>query len=289
MKFWQSLADERTENLVALARACEELGFEGVFLADHVVGHRQTASRYPYSYYEGESDFVAETEFPDPFSAICAMAAATSTLRLSTSVYVAPLRHPILLAKQLATASVISDGRVALGAGVGWLREEFVALDEDFGNRGGRLDEMIEVMRKLWSGELVEHHGEFYDFEMLKMLPAPKGRVPILCGGLHRRVLERAGRLCDGWISPGISTAEFESIRDSIEAVRAAEGRANTPFEYVVAAPKPGDLEWYRSLGDTRIRIQNHPVTFTLGRDASLNERIDALAAYAEKVGVGEN
>ena len=287
MRYWQNLNDEQTENLVPLAQACEELGFEGVFLADHVVGHRKTTSQYPYSYYEGAADFVAQTEFPEPLSAICAMAAATSTLRFSTSIYIAPLRHPILLAKQLATASVLSNGRVSLGAGVGWLREEFVALGEDFGTRGGRLDEMIEVMRKLWSGEMVEHHGEFYDFDALKMLPAPREPVPILCGGLHRRVLERAGRLCDGWISPGNSTAEFESIRDSVDAVRASEGRADSPFEYIVSASIPGELEWYRSLGDARIGIQNHPVTFALGREASLYERIDALAAYAESAGVG--
>ncbi|MCP4906832.1 MAG: TIGR03619 family F420-dependent LLM class oxidoreductase [bacterium] len=287
MRFWQALSYERTEDLVPLAQTCEELGFEGVFLADHVVGHRQTNSRYPYSYNEGEADFVAEVEFPEPFSAICAMAAVTRTLRFNTQIYVAPLRHPILLAKALATASVISGGRTILGAGVGWLREEFEVLGEDFPTRGRRLDEMIEIMRKLWSGEMVEHRGEFFEFEALRMLPAPVAPVPIMCGGLHPRVLERAGRLCDGWISPGIATSDFERIRDTIESARTGAGRSDSSFRYVVAAPNEGELDWYRALDDSRVTIVNHPLTFSLGPDASLDQRRDALASYAGGVGIG--
>ena len=108
MKFWQVLAYERTENLVPLAQTCEELGFEGVFLSDHVVGHADIQSKYPYSYNDGQSDFVAQTEFPEPFAAISAMAAVTSKLRFNTQIYIAPLRHPIHLAKSVATASALS-------------------------------------------------------------------------------------------------------------------------------------------------------------------------------------
>jgi probable F420-dependent oxidoreductase len=286
VKFWQALSYERTEDLIPLALACEELGFEGVLLADHVVGHRKTESRYPYAYNDGEADFVAEVEFPEPFSAICAMAAVTTRIRFNTQIYVAPLRHPILLAKALATAAVISRNRVALGAGVGWLREEFRALGQDFETRGRRLDEMIEVMRKLWTGEMVEHHGEFFDFDALRMRPAPIAPIPILCGGLHPKVLERAGRLGDGWISPGNSPSEFARIRDAIEAARRTAGRSGAPFEYIVPAPNPGELEAYRALDDPRIAIVNHPLTFTLGPDATLDRRRDALAHYASTVGL---
>lgn len=286
MKHWQALSYERTEDLVPLAIACEELGFEGVLVADHVVGHRETESRYPYAYNDGEADFVAEVEFPEPFSAICAMAARTTRLRFATQIYVAPLRHPILLAKALATASVLSGHRVALGAGVGWLREEFRALGQDFETRGRRLDEMIEVMRKLWRGEMVEHHGEFFDFDLLRMRPAPLAPVPILLGGLHPKVLERAGRLGDGWISPGNSPAELVGIRAAIEAARSRAGRSGQPFEYIVPAANPGELDAYRSLNDPSIAIVNHPLTFTLGPEASLDERREALARHAREVGL---
>jgi probable F420-dependent oxidoreductase len=286
MKFWQALSYERTEDLVPLAKTCEALGFEGVFLADHVVGHREIESKYPYSYNEGEADFVAQVEFPEPFSAICAMAAATSTLRFNTQIYVAPLRHPILLAKALATASVISAGRTVLGAGVGWLREEFEVLGEEFATRGRRLDEMIEVMHKLWSGEMVEHRGEFFEFEALRMLPVPVAPVPIMCGGLHPKVLERAGRLCEGWISPGDSASDFVQIRKTIESVRAEAGRSGDPFEYIVSAPNEGELDWYRALDDSSVAVVNHPLTFSLGPHASLDQRCDALARYAAEVGI---
>ncbi|MBW2424500.1 MAG: TIGR03619 family F420-dependent LLM class oxidoreductase [Deltaproteobacteria bacterium] len=287
MRFWQALSYERTQDLVPLAETCEELGFEGVLLADHVVGHAKIESKYPYSYNEGEADFVAQTEFPDPFGAICAMAARTTRLRFNTQIYIAPLRHPILLAKALATASVMSGGRVALGAGVGWLREEFEALGVDFARRGNRLDEMIAVMRKLWSGETVEHHGEFFDFAPLKMLPAPEEPVPIFCGGLHERVLERAGRLCDGWISPGSTPDEFVRIFETIEMVRESAGRSGRAFEYIVPAPEPGDLDRYRDFEGRGVSIVNHPLSYTLGAEASLAQRRDALAAYAETVGIG--
>jgi probable F420-dependent oxidoreductase len=252
-----------------------------------VVGHDEIASRYPYSYNEGAPDFVAQTEFPEPFAAICAMAAVTERLRFNTQIYIAPLRHPIHLAKSLATASVMSQARVALGAGVGWLREEFTALGEDFSTRGRRLDEMIAVMRKLWTGEMVEHHGEFFDFDALKMLPAPAAPVPIMGGGLHPKVLERSGVLCDGWISPGNSPDEFATIFETIEGHRKAAGRSAEPFEYIVAAPDPGDLERYRANGDPRVAVVNHPLSYTLGPDASLHERRDALARYATEVGIG--
>jgi len=289
MKFWQALSYERTEFLVPLAKTCEELGFEGVLLADHVVGHAEIESKYPYSYNDGESNFVAQTEFPETFAAICAMAAVTSRLRFNTQIYIAPLRHPIHLAKSLATASVLSQGRVVLGAGVGWLREEFTALGEDFDNRGRRLDEMIAVMRKLWSGDMVEHRGEFYAFDALRMLPAPVVPVPIMVGGLHPRVLERAGALCDGWITPGNTPEEFDAIYATIERHRADHGRSEGPFEYIVAAPEPGQLEQYRDRESHQpcLAVVNHPLSFAVGPEATLSERQAELERYAAEVAIG--
>ena len=287
MKFWQALSSERTEFLVPLAKACEELGFEGVLVADHVAGHQHTESEYPYAWFEGGADFVAEVEFPDPFAAICAMAAATHKLRFSTQIYVATLRHPVLLAKTLGTASVISNGRVSLGAGVGWLKEEFDLLDQDFSTRGRRLDEMIEVMRKLWRGEMVEHHGEFYDFGPIKMLPAPaSGDVPIMTGGFHPRVLKRAGTLCNGWISPGNTFEQFLDVFESIEAHREAAGRKSEPFEYLVDVQSIEAIENYRAYEEHGVAIVNHPASHHLPPNASLDQTIDAIAEFAEKVGI---
>ena len=289
MKFWQALSNERTEYLIPLAKACEELGFEGVLLADHIAGHQNTESKYPYDWYEGGTDFVAQVEFPDPFSAICAMAAVTSRLRFNTQIFVAPLRHPVLLSKALATASVISNGRVTLGAGVGWLREEFELLGQDFKTRGRRFDEMIHIMRKLWQGEMVEHHGEFYDFGPLKILPTPiSGAVPIMTGGLHPDVLKRAGTLCSGWVSPGSSFDDFPAIFEIIETHREAAGKKSEPFEYIVDTQSFEDIDKYRAYEDKGVAIVNHPVSYSLGPDPSLDELIGAIASFAKKVGISQ-
>src|SRR5439155_1740265 len=149
---------------------------------------------YPYTP-DGSPPFTPGTPWPDPWVLIGAMAAVTTRLRFMTNVYVAPARNPFLVAKQVGTAAVLSGDRVALGVGAGWMREEFEQLGQPFGDRGRRLDEMIEVVRALWRGGMVEHHGEHYDFHRLQMSPVPAAPVPIYCGGQSRRAIERASRL----------------------------------------------------------------------------------------------
>src|SRR5262245_65011655 len=128
------------------------------------------------------------------------MAQVAKRLLFSTSVYLPCLRHPLHVAKSVATASVLSGGRVALGVGVGWVREEFEVLGEDFATRGARLDEGIEVMRKVWAGGLVEHHGRFYDFPPLAMEPRPVAEVPVWIGGRRPRA-RRPGARADARLS----------------------------------------------------------------------------------------
>ena len=117
-------------------------------------------------------------------------------------------------------------------------------------------------------------------------LYAPVSAVPIMCGGLHPKVLDRAGRLCDGWISPGNSTDDFERIRDVVDAARVDAGRCDEAFEYILSGSDPAARDWYRSCGDERVAVQNHPPTFALGPEASLDQRRDALAAFATEAGI---
>ena len=151
MRFWQALSFTETDQLLDLARVCEEVGFHGAFVSDHLFYPGSIASKYPYSP-DGSPPFDATTEFPEPWAAVSAMAAVTTQLRFNTAVYLAPLRHPLEVAKSVATAAVLSGGRVALGAGVGWIREEYEQLGRDFRTRGRRLDEMIEVLRLFYVG-----------------------------------------------------------------------------------------------------------------------------------------
>jgi probable F420-dependent oxidoreductase len=194
VKFWQAVSFTETDQVVEVAKLAEELGFCGVMVSDHVFHPGRLVSRYPFSA-DGKPDFTADTDFPEPWSLIGAMASVTRTLRFTTGVYILPLRHPLEVAKATATLSVLSGGRLALGAGLGWMQEEYAQLGRDFRTRGRRCDEMIDVLRKVWRGGMVEHHGEFYDFDPLQLSPAAAGPIPIYIGGASPAALRRAGRL----------------------------------------------------------------------------------------------
>ena len=190
MKFWIAFSFTDTTHLIPMAQRAEEVGFEGVFLADHLCVPAKIESRYPYSG-EGAPPFSPRIHHPDVWATISAMATATRTLRFSIGTHILPLHDPLEVARGAATAAVFAGSRMHISVGVGWMKEEFEIQGIDFHTRGRRTDEMIEVMRKLWTGEVVEHHGEFFDFPPLTMLPAPASPIPILIAGLSPRALRR--------------------------------------------------------------------------------------------------
>ena len=202
MKLWQVVSFSEPEQLLGIARAAEEAGFHGVLLSDHLFFPGRLASRYPYSA-DGKPAFDGTTPFPDAWTTIAAMAAVTERLHFATMVYILPLRHPLEVAKTVGTAALLSGGRVALGCGAGWIREEFDALGVEFETRGARMNEMLDVLRKAWTGKMVEHHGRFFDFAPFQMSPPPPAQVPVYVGGLSPAALRRAARLGDGWIGTG--------------------------------------------------------------------------------------
>ncbi|MHC4215298.1 MAG: TIGR03619 family F420-dependent LLM class oxidoreductase, partial [Planctomycetota bacterium] len=206
MKFVTSLAFSDPTHFCEIARVADDCGWDGIVVSDHVVHPEKIESPYPYTR-DGSTRWEAPAPWPDPWVAVGAMAAVTERIRFTTGIYVLPLRNPFVVAKAVSTAAVMSGDRVTLGVGVGWMKDEFDLLEQSFRNRGRRMDEMIEVMRTLWAGGMVEHHGEYYDFGRLQMSPAPKARIPIIIGGLSEPALRRVGRLGDGWISD-IHTAE---------------------------------------------------------------------------------
>jgi probable F420-dependent oxidoreductase len=282
VRFWQALSFTETDQLVTLARACEDAGFHGVFLSDHVFVPGRLESRYPYSR-DGSPPFTPATEHPEPWAAICAMAQATTRLFFSTSVYLPCLRHPLHVAKSVATASVLSGGRVALGVGVGWVREEFLVLGEDFATRGVRLEEEIEVMRKVWGGGLVEHHGRFYDFPPLAMEPRPVAEVPIWIGGRSPRAMRRAARY-DGWLSAGDTPESASAVLAELRAMRAEAGLAARPFEAILAVAGEPDRELYRRLEERGATgFVSYPPAYLLGSGCSLDAKRRAIEAWGAK------
>ena len=284
MKYWQSISFSEIDQYVEVAKVAEACGFEGVFLSDHLVHPEHLESRYPYSA-DGKPDFDATTEWPDCFSAFAAMSVATTKLRFATLVHILPLRHPFEVAKSVATASVISGGRVALGAGAGWIKEEFDMLGVDFGSRGRRMDESIEVLRLLWSGESVEHHGEFFDFPKVQMTPAPPTPVPIWIGGINPRALRRAAQRCDGWLGAGNTLEDALGIADELLRLRKEAGREGEAFEIVAPLFEPTTPEVLHQLEDHGVTASViFPFFYSIGPRSSLAQKRAVMEQYAETV-----
>jgi probable F420-dependent oxidoreductase len=284
LKFVASLAFAPPAELLALARAADGAGFGALALSDHVVHPRKIATPYPYTA-DGAPRWQPGTPWPDPFVAIGAMAAVTERVRFLTSVYVLPLRNPFAVAKAVATAAVLSGDRVTLGVGAGWMREEFELLEQPFERRGRRMDEMIEVLRKLWAGGFVEHHGAFYDFDALEMSPAPGAAVPIYVGGLSDAALRRAARRADGWISDLHTTEEIRSLVTKLRALRADSERAGEPFAVVGALADAFTLDGCRRAADAGVtHLQTLPWLFYRGASDSLAGKCDAIRRFGDEV-----
>lgn len=247
MKVWLIAPWTRVEDMITLARHAEALGFEGIMGADHAFVPEAMANAYLYSS-DGTPPIAGDMPYPDVWTTIAAMAMATERLLFSTAVYVLPLRHPVEVAKALANLDRISGGRVILGAGVGWMKEEFDAYGVDFKRRGKRMDESIEVMRKLWRGGYVAHRGECFELPSLQVTPALERPVPIYIGGASEAALRRAARLGQGWIGAGNDIDEVPDLLARLDAHRAEYGRSDEPFETVIAVNQLHEVERIRQL-----------------------------------------
>lgn len=230
MKFCQSLMYAAPDDWVELTRVAEAAGFDQVSLSDHVFYPEKLESSYPYSA-TGQPIFPPHTQWPDVWVMTGALAAVTERITFSTHVYVLPARNPFVVAKAVGTAAHLSGGRVLLGVGAGWMKEEFVQLEQPYERRGARMEEQISVLRTLWQGGMVEHHGEFYDFDRLEMSPVPPEPVPILVGGHSETALRRAARIGDGWMGVYYGMDELVAIVARLQGYRREYGTAERPFE----------------------------------------------------------
>jgi probable F420-dependent oxidoreductase len=218
------------EDWVELTRTAEAVGFDQVSLSDHVIYPDKLESTYPYRA-DGKPTFKPFQPWPDVWVMTGALAAVTERICFSTHVYVLPARNPLLVAKAVGTAAWASGGRVLLGVGAGWMREEFEVLEQPFARRGARMEEQIEVLRTVWKGGMQEHHGEFYDFDRLDMSPPPPGPVPILIGGHSEVALRRAARVGDGWMGTYYGIDELRTYVERLQGYRREYGTHDRPFE----------------------------------------------------------
>jgi probable F420-dependent oxidoreductase len=283
VKFVVSAAFNDPDHLLELAVCAEECGFEAMAFPDHVVHPEKLDTPYPYTA-DGSRRWQAFTPWVDPWVAIGACAAVTTRLRFTNNVFVLAMRNPFLAAKAIATASVLSRGRVTLTLGVGWSNIEYTLLGQDFKTRGKRTDEMIDVLRKLWTGEMVSHAGAYYRFDALESNPVPPARIPIWVGGISDAALRRAARN-DGWLSDLQSSAEIEACIEKIQRYRSEQGRAGEPFDVMASASDAFTVDGYRRLAAAGVtHVLTLPWVFTHGDTKVLREKREGMRRFADDV-----
>ena len=255
------------EQIVSLAQLLEALGFESAWTFEHVMVPLHYESKYPYSK-DGKMGGGADAAFLDPLIALTAVAAHTKTLRLGTGVNILSQANPLLLAKQAATLDLLSNGRFMLGAGIGWLKEEFDAMGVPFERRGARFDDYIVAMRKIWSGDVVEHQSDFINWSGFQSYPKPvqAGGVPIVIGGSKGKVYERIARLGDGWFAPTNDAASLAPMLEELKTACAANDRDYDTIEITSMWTNEGDMDAIKAFEDIGVSRVIVPL-FLLGRD----------------------
>lgn len=282
MRFSIVTAFQPCDQLIALARAADELGYHAISVPDHVVDLEELETPYPYTP-DGKRRWDIDAEWPDPWVLVGALAAVTTRVRFFTSVYVAAMRNPFQVAKTVGTAAVLSGDRVALGVGIGWCREEFDLLGEDFRTRGKRTDEGLALMKALWEPGWTEFEGAFYSAPRMKMNPSPAAQIPIYVGGLSEIAFARAARH-DGWVGDIYTVEEAVGHARRLHEVRAEIG-AEGDFSVITAlsdAFLPEHFETAEAGGITEVWTM--PWAYYHGLDATLEQKIDGMGRFAADV-----
>jgi alkanesulfonate monooxygenase SsuD/methylene tetrahydromethanopterin reductase-like flavin-dependent oxidoreductase (luciferase family) len=273
MKFWQSLAFVEMDQMVELAQFCEEVGFHGVSYGDHLVTTRDQVDEYLYRE-SGNIFWNPDTHWPDLWVVTAALAQATTTLHFLSTIYILPLREPLGAAKALSTAAYLSRNRVTLGAGVGWQKAEFDMVGQDFHTRGKRVDEMLQILPQLMSGEMTEFHGKYYDIPPVKMSPGTTRPVPIMIGGYAPAAMRRACRF-DGWMATSHEESEIYPLLEMLNGIRREEGCDGMPFDVWTGVKNPGD--------GTHERLAAAGVTMVNGCNFLTEDGRTALSGIDEK------
>lgn len=287
MKFFQSLHGVEPEQLTALAQHAERLGFEGVTFGDHLVKPVTYTEDYLYSD-DGRPPWDPEAlddwtpPYLDAWGLAAALGQVTSALRFLPYVYVLPMRHPVHVAKQVATAEVFAPGRTILGVGSGWLREEFALVDLPFGRRGARTDEMLELMALLLSGRNVEYRGREFTLPPSRMRPVPTRPVPVMIGGDSDAALRRAARH-DGWLGVDYELDQLAPIVERLQSYRREIGREREPFEIFAVCKQGVTADSVARLAEIGVTMTQDYAWFYKGEPYSpLQHKLDTMSRFAE-------
>ncbi len=259
---------------IELMQAAEAAGFESAWTVEHTVVPAGYRSAYPYSNDGKMAGGVDDFPLPDPLIWMAYVAAATSRIKLATGILILPQHNPVVIAKQVASLDHLSGGRVLLGIGVGWLKEEFDALGASFDDRGARTDEYVVAMRALWGQTKPTFHGEYVNFDGAYCRPQPvNGSVPIIVGGHSQAAARRAGRLGDGFFPARGASAELIDL-----ARRSAEAHDRDPRRLEITTSMPATLDEIprlAAIGVSRVLV---PVTPMAGMATTISSLEDALS-----------
>lgn len=269
-----------------LAVAVEQAGFDTFTFPDSICYPQEGSDVYPYND-DGTREFLDGVPFIDPLVIIPYLAGICRTLRFTTSVYKLAVRQPVGVAKQVSSLAIMTDNRFGFGVGISPWPEDFLAMQIPWEQRGKRMDEMMEIVNGLMSGDYFGYHGEIFQIEPLKLCPVPSERVPLLVGGHARPALRRAARLGDGWISAGSSFAELEAMIGTINDFRRAYQRDHLPFENHVMTEEAFSVEGLRKLeaiGVTEVIIGFRNPYDGKPDTQSVEEKLGMINWYVENV-----
>jgi len=287
MQFWQSVHGVEPDQLIEVARSAESLGYSGITCGDHLVKPATYAQAYLYSD-DGRppwdpGDPAWTPPYADPWILGAVLAQATERLRFMPYVYVLPLREPVSVAKQLATAAFFAQDRIVLGVGAGWLKEEFDLVGADWRTRGRRLDEMLEIIALLLGGRDAEFHGNYYDLPPCRMRPVPSLPVPVMVGGHSDAALRRAART-SGWLGVDYELDELATLIGRLQGYRRELGTENTPFEIFAVLKQFPDLDTLRRMSDLGVTMTQDYAWFYKGEPtSSLAHKRETMSRFAEQ------
>jgi probable F420-dependent oxidoreductase len=288
LRFGFGSLGNRPEEIIELARHGERLGWHRIWFGEHVAQPDAQRSRYPY----GEVPLTLTTiDYLDPLIQAAAIASATATIEIATSIFLLPLYHPIFIARALSTLQPIAENRFIFGVGVGWMPEEFEALGVDFNRRGRRMDEALRFLRSAQGGGVVSHEGEEFSFGALTITHRSVS-VPLVIGGRSEPALRRAARYGDGWVStPDIEVDEVLRNRETIEKHRREFGTQDREFTYYIrlARPDPELVAAFAAEGFTDFNVGAVDL-FPRAQVASmsLEQKAGALERVAVQLGISQ-
>jgi probable F420-dependent oxidoreductase len=285
-----ALFGQNAEHLIALSRRAELLGFDNAWLGEHIFVPSQLATKHPYEGRARDPVVGGALHIYDLWAAVGALIGATERLTLSTGVAIAPLRHPLITARAALTSHQMSGGRFRLGLGIGWMPEEFAALDVPFDERAKRTEEAIEILRKLFAGGAAEHRGRFYAFPETEMTKTAVN-IPIIIGGTVSSAVQRAALLGDGWYSPFLPLEACSAIRKEIERIRKEAGLSHKPYSYHVRPTGKIDhglLARYRDEGFENLIVTWDAIASEDPANATLDSKLRTLENFASSIDIGK-